>query len=348
MWMLRTLNGLRKRGHNVHLICRPDTELEKRAIEQAIPVYSFKIRGDFGPISIFRTWRYIKRNNIDVMLANMDKELRFAGTAAKLAGNCAVIPRRGSDYPLKDKIQYKFSYLTLADLVIANSDATKQTLLRNAPWLPAKKINILYNGIDPQNFMTPAETDLRMEWNIPRDEFVFGFVGQLVKRKGFDTILPAFAELARDRQVHLVLVGEGELQQDIDDFIKLNGLENKLHRVGFRKDVENVMKAIDCLLLPSILEGFGIVLIEAMAAGKPAITTNVSSMPEIVVHNQTGLVLPVNDKDALLEGMKYLYDNPDIVKQWGENGRNHVLNKFTLDLMLDRLEHLIKLAMDPK
>ena len=102
IWMLRTLKGLQERGHQVFLICRSGTELENRAQKQGVKVKSFKIKGDLGPLSIFRTWKFIKKEKIQIVLTNMDKELRFGGIAAKCAGHCAIIPRRGIDYPLKN------------------------------------------------------------------------------------------------------------------------------------------------------------------------------------------------------------------------------------------------------
>ena len=337
IWMLRTLAGLKARGHQVHLICRPGTELEKRAMDAGVQVYSIPIRGDFGPLSIYRTWKCIRDNKIDIVLTNMDKELRFGGIAARLAGHCAVFPRRGIDYPLKNKPHYRFAYTKLADAVIANSAATKRALLKNAPWLPEHKVRIVYNGIVPDAFMTPPAHDLRKDWGIPNNEFVFGFVGQLDERKGLHTLLPAFASLTT--KAHLVLVGEGVMDREIDEFTHKHGLD-RLHRVGFSKDIENVMKAIDCLILPSLWEGFGIVLIEAMAAGKPAITTNVSSMPEIVVDNETGIVVPVSDEAALTRAMQRIVEDPKQSAEWGTRGRERVLQHFTLKQMLNELERV--------
>lgn len=345
VWMLRALDELKNRGHTVVLLCRPQTELAARAEEQGITVFRIKVRGDFGPLTILRTVRLLKKEKVDVVLTNMDKELRFAGIAAKLSGYGVVIPRRGIDYPLKNKLHYRLSYNWLAHCIIANSQATKAALLRNAPWLDPQRIHVIYNGIDPRPFEQPSEAEIRSSLKVAHDEPLIGFVGQLDERKGIACLLEAFARTAaKFPRAHLLLAGEGPLKAEIERFAGQAGLSGRIHLPGFQKNMVEVMKAIDLLVLPSLWEGFGIVLIEAMTAGKPVVTTNVSSMPEIVVEGETGRLVPVNDSPALSAAMNELLENPALAKQWGENGRKRVKEKFTIQRMIDQLEKLFEQA----
>jgi len=341
--MLRTLDGLRKRGHHVALLCRPHAEIGKRAENDSIPVFRMQVRGDFGPITILRTIRLLRREKFDIILTNMDKELRFAGLAAKIVGGSIVIPRRGIDYPLKNKMRYRFTYNKLADALIANSAATKSSLLRNAPWLDPQKIHVVYNGIDPKSFMGEPGINLREEWALQGDAVIIGFAGQLDERKGIDCLLRSFARTAAvHKNVHLVIAGKGPMKSEIEEFSRKNNLDTKIHLVGFLDGIENFMKSIDVFVLPSLWEGFGIVLIEAMAAGKPAITTNVSSMPEIVLDGETGKIVPVDDADALFQAMNDLVQDEKLRELLGNKARTRVLEKFTLNRMLDSLENLFQ------
>lgn len=337
--MLRTLDGLQKRGHHVALLCRPYTEVGRRAETKGIPVFYMRVRGDFDPVTILHTIRLLRREKFDIILTNMDKELRFAGLAAKIVGNSIVIPRRGIDYPLKNKIRYRFTYNKLADALLANSEATKLSLLRNAPWLDPERIHVVYNGIDPKPFMGESEINLRKEWGLHADAVIIGFAGQLDERKGIDCLLRSFARTAAvHKNVHLVIAGEGPMRSEIEEFSRKNNLDTKIHLVGFLDGIEDFMKSIDVFVLPSLWEGFGIVLIEAMAAGKPAITTNVSSMPEIVLDGETGRIVPVDDADALSQAMNDLVHDEKLRELLGSKARTRVLEKFTLDRMLDSLE----------
>jgi len=341
IWMLITLEGLRDRGHDVGLVCRPDTELERRAAGRGITVHPLKIMGDFNPVSILMTRQIIRKNHYTIVLTNMDRELRFAGLAARMAGGTAVFPRRGIDYPLKNRWQYRFAYNRLAHTIVANSEATRQALLRNAPWLDGSRIRVIYNGIDPRRYQTPPDKNLRQALGIPDDVPVAGFVGQLDERKGIHALMGAFEKVhARFPRAVLMLTGEGPMAHDIAAWSGEKGLDNVVRMTGFRKDIPEIMKILDFLVLPSLWEGFGIVLIEAMAAGRACITTNVSSMPEIVLDNETGIVVPADDEDALAHAMIRLLDNPDMRMRYGENGRRRVEDRFTLSRMVGEYEAL--------
>ena len=111
VWMLRTLAALRARGHHVMLCCRPGGELVFQAHKAGIATLEVNFRGDFDPLTIARIAFYLRKYRIDVILTNMDKELRLAGLAAKICGRkIVVVPRRGIDYPLKNTWRYRFSY----------------------------------------------------------------------------------------------------------------------------------------------------------------------------------------------------------------------------------------------
>lgn len=341
VWMLRTMGELQNRGHHVTLLCRPGTELAERAERQNISTHRIKITGDFNPATILKIARFLKQNRIDVILTNMDKELRLCGMAAKLTDHPPVISRRGIDYPLKNKIHYRLSYNWLANQVVANSQSTKKALLRNAPWLNPDRIQVIYNGLNPENYDEAHTHDLREELKIPSGVPLVGFVGQLDERKGFDALLPAFQYLTTiSPDAILLLAGTGPLENQIKTFAKENQLENNIKILGFRNDIPNLMRTIDLLVLPSWWEGFGIVLIEAMAAGKPTITTAVSSMPEIVTHEKTGLIVPPHDRQALATALEKIITNPQLARQMGESGQRDVLDRFTLEKMVDKYEAL--------
>ncbi|MEK7728915.1 MAG: glycosyltransferase family 4 protein [candidate division KSB1 bacterium] len=341
VWMLRALHALQQRGHEVWLCCRPATELAKRATDAGIPVRRISFRGDFDPICILQLARCMRQNRIEVVLTNMDKELRNGGIAAKLAGVPAVIPRRGIDYPLKNRWRYRFAYNVLATRLLANSQATKLALLKNAPWLEEQRVEVIHNGIDHEAFVQSARRSFRVEWNIPPHAPVLGFVGQLDERKGLGVLLSAF-ELIQQRlpEARLVLAGEGPLREMIESEIREQGWERSVLLAGFVDDAAAIMQAIDVLLLPSYWEGFGIVILEAMACGRPVITTNISSMPEIVDDGRTGYLIPPGATAALAERAVELLQNKSLRESMGRAGRARVAEHFSHDVMIDRLEKL--------
>lgn len=344
IWMLRTLVSLKAKGHSVMLCCRPGSELLFQAQKQNIETLEVNFRGDFDPLTIARLAFYIRRFKIDIILTNMDKELRLAGVAAKLSGRrTAIIPRRGIDYPLKNTLRYRFAYNYLANRIIANSIATKRALLKNAPWLKEDRIEIIYNGIDPEIFQNENGDLLRKKWGITDDELALGFVGQLDGRKGIGVLLSAFESIRlKVQNAKVVFVGVGPLREMIESEIRSKGWQNHVILAGFQDDVPKVMNAIDILVLPSYWEGFGIVLIEAMAARKPIISTNISSMPEIVENGETGYLIKPGNSEELAHFAIDLLLNNNKRKEMGEKGLDRVYKLFSQNIMINQLELLFR------
>ena len=344
VWMLRTMDALRERGHRIVLCCRPHTEVGFRAMEAGFPVVELQFGGDFNPFSIIRLARIMQQARIDVVLTNMDKELRQAGLAARLVRpHPIVIPRRGIDYPLKNKWRYRFAYNVLATRIIANSQATRQALLKNAPWLDPERVEVIYNGIDPEPFETATGRQLRQEWTRGKKVPILGFVGQLDPRKGIGVLLSGFERVhAAVPQARLVVIGEGPLQEMIESEARYQGWQENLILAGFKEDIPEVMNAIDVLVLPSFWEGFGIVIIEAMAAKKPVISTNVSSMPEIIVHGETGYLIEPGDSEALARYAVELLQDEQKRRRMGEKGYERVLREFHHKTMINHLEAVFR------
>ncbi len=335
------MHGLQARGHQVTLVCRPGTILEKNATSEGFEVFALHMRSDFDPVVIWKIMRVLHRKQIQVICTNMDKELRCGGVAAKLAGNVAVIPSREVDYPLKNKLRYRFTYNFLSDYILANSHSTRKTLLQNAPWLDPNKIAVVYKGIDPRPYLDELEqgAGLRRELNLTPATPLVGFVGQIIERKGIRDIVQCIPIVAQQLpQVKFLFVGEGALQDFLAAKTRELGVTTQTIFTGFRKDIPAVMKAIEVLLLPSSVEGFGYVLIEAMAAARPVVATNVSSIPEIVQHGATGLLVEVHRPQQLAQAILRILQDENLKRSMGQKGRALMLEKFTLARMVSQIE----------
>ncbi len=341
VWLMDVMHGLGRRGHQVSLVCRPGTILEKNARAEGFDVIPVAMRSDFDPVVVARMVHILRERRIEVISTNMDKELRFGGLAARIAGRIAVVPSREVDYPLKNKLRYRFTYNRLADHILANSSSTKRSLLMNAPWLDPDRIEVIYKGIDPAPYLDRPEEGLevRRQLGIGEETSVVGFVGQIIERKGIPDLvwaIPRVLETVRD--VRFVFVGEGKLVDFLLEKTRELGVADHVVYAGFRADIPAVMKAIDLLVLPSVVEGFGYVLVEAMAAGKPVVATNVSSIPEIVEHDLTGILVDVHHPDQLAAGITAVLSSRDRGRGMGERGREVMLEKFTLERMIDGIE----------
>jgi len=339
VFLFDIMKGLKARGHNIHLLCRIETELYKSAIENGFNVTAIRIGGDFDPIVIWKTSRLMKKLNTEVICTNMDKDLRFGGLAAKIAGVKGIVPSREIDFPLKNTLRYRFFYNTIASQLIVNSEATKETVLRSAPWLNPFKITVIYKGISAEPYDNLPASNIKQQLNLDEKTKLVSFVGQLDERKGIYYLLEAWKSISHAHaDATLLIIGKGAMQHYIEDFIAQNHLHNSVRLLGFRRDVPAILKQSYVLTLPSLWEGFGYVLVEAMAARIPTIATATSSIPEIVIDNETGLLVPPKNSKALAETIHSLLQSPERAAAMGNFGRKRMEELFSLKMMVEKFE----------
>jgi glycosyltransferase involved in cell wall biosynthesis len=201
------------------------------------------------------------------------------------------------------------------------------------------KLRTVYYGIDCDPFETidaGARQALHAEWGINEGEIVIGTVARMVPQKALHVLLSAFARYRSisQRSPRLVIVGRGPLMAELNFLAQAIGLSDSIVWTGFREDIPAVMHAFDVFSLTSAYEGFGLVLLEAMAASRPVIATAVSAIPEIVQDGRTGVLCPANNAGEIAAAFLRLED-ANVRAVFGSNGRLRVRENFTLDRVAD-------------
>jgi len=147
---------------------------------------------------------------------------------------------------------------------------------------------------------------------------------------------------------HVVIAGGGDLEEYLRDLASEVGVADRVHVLGPRKDVPALMHAIDVFAMPSIWEGFGLVLLEAMAAGRPIVASRVATIPEVVVDGETGLLVPAGDPVALADALAQLAHDPALARRLGEAGRERLRQHFSIEKMVGDTELLYRELMDER
>jgi glycosyltransferase involved in cell wall biosynthesis len=337
------LRGLSERGHNVSLICRRGTSLAEGATSRGFTTFPIRIGGDLDPLVIWQTRKLMKENGIQVVLTNTDKDLRFAGLAAKLAGVNGIIACREVDVPIKNTFAYRLAYNWIATAIAVNSEATRHTLADSVPWLDGRRIRVIYKGISTDQFQQTSANPLHDEFGISPDSPVVCFVGRLDEQKGIVFLLDAWKHiLIRHPEARLVLVGDGNLRDRVRNYVDQYGLAGSVHLAGFRKDVPHLLSRSTLLVLPSLWEGFGYAAVEAMAAGLPVVATATSSLPEVVEDGKTGILVEPRNSRAIADAVTGLLNNITLARRLGEFGRRRVRERFSLNAMLSAFETLFQ------
>ena len=220
----------------------------------------------------------------------------------------------------------------------------------------------IHSGVDFGPFQPELRSDprLRAEWQIPAEARVVGTVGRLVPIKGQSFLLEAFSQMAKgDPKLHLLLVGDGPLREDLlaqaralglcvvdhmGGSLRLDGSPTapRVHFLGLRKDVARCMAVMDLFVLPSLNEGMGRVLVEAMAMSLPCIGSRVSGIPDVIVEGETGLLVPARDSEALATAIGALLNDEARSRRMGELGRDRVVPEWGQARMIEKLDLLYR------
>lgn len=203
---------------------------------------------------------------------------------------------------------------------------------------PEYKIISIPNGLDPLRVQpTVSREQIREKLGIKSNEIAIFTIGRLAKQKGIEYLLEAI-QLLKDEQVnkeyHFYIVGSGELKEDLKNRAKRLSIEDKVTFLGFREDVNNLLNAADIVVLPSLREGLSIALLEAMAAKKAIICTNIGSNRTVVQDEKEALVVEPKDSIALKDKIKILIENESLREKIAEAAYVKFNLAFTKDVML--------------
>lgn len=336
IWMLDAAQGLRDRGWRVSLVAPPGSSLLDRAGAAGLDVHGVPIRFDTAPWTIARLWEIFTRRGVRAVLCNRLKDLKAAGVAARLAGVPVILQSRESDFPLRRRVYYRWYYNGVATGVLVNSNATRDTTLRSAPWLRPERVHLLYKGVDRRRFFpTPP-----LEAPSP----VVGFVGSLDVRKGVPLLMEAWTKLVAERSGPLPVLriaGVGPLRETLLSWQRALPRPGGVELLGWVDDMPDLYRTLDLLVCPSRYEGFGLAAVEAMACGRPVVATRVSSLPEIVEDGVTGLLTTPGDANALRDALAALLDDRSARARMGQAAVTRVEAHFDREHALDRLETLL-------
>jgi glycosyltransferase involved in cell wall biosynthesis len=246
----------------------------------------------------------------------------------------------------------------LADRLIALTAAEQREHLAVGIGRPDQWVTI-HSGVELSLFPSDAgpRQAVRAELGVPEAAVTLGTVGRLVPIKGQRYLLEAVAQLpARKPPLHLLLVGEGPLRSELVTrarALRLNVREHgrtgaaplrpeapTVHFLGLRRDVPRLLAALDLFVLPSLNEGMGRVLVEAMAMELPCVASRISGIPDLVEHDVTGLLVPPGDPARLAGALDRLLDEPGQARAMGRRGRQKVVPAFGRQQMLEKLAAL--------
>jgi glycosyltransferase involved in cell wall biosynthesis len=342
-WLVNCASGLKKRGHHSIIIGRPESKYIKRAEMTGIKTYRINIGPDFDPIRIVKLRNIFKKERIELLCVSHNKDLRLGGIAARMTNkNIKVISRKGM-VQLKNNIKFRWTYDKLVDGIIAPSKSLKAQL-EEYRWLN-KKVTVIPVGVNLDDYTQEykeCHAFLIDEYNLPDNSFICGTASRLEIQKGHQYLIQAIAKISQNYpKIRLVMIGEGAYQPVLKQLTLNLGIENKVIFAGYYDDKSEINKHIagyDLFILPSVIEPFGQVLIEAMALKRPIVASRAGGIVEAVKENETAFLVNTKDPKELKEKIEFLIHDQELRNRMGNEGRKRVEQYFSFDVMIDRVE----------
>lgn len=230
------------------------------------------------------------------------------------------------------------------DKIITNSHAVGNIFSRNG------KTQTVHNGIDLSLFDPGTDGKrVRSMLNVGKETKLIGTVGHLAPLKGYEELMESMGKVVRGGfDVKLAVVGDAiyphskSYKRKLLSLVESNGLNDRVIFTGYREDIPGLLASFDIFVLPSQSEGFGKVNLEAMAMGKPVISTNVGGIPEVVVDGVTGILVPPKNTKALSHAIIKLLNDSRLRESMGHKGRRRVEENFTLQAHVQKIEEIYR------
>jgi len=331
--------------YKMHVCCLetlgPNIEELQR---NAIPVFLIKKKAGLDYSLPFKLRKLFLKQRVKIVHTHGINPFFYGTIGAKLARVPVTIQTdhaRGQFPVPKKEMISEMALSWFVDKIVAVSEGVKSDLVKYEHINP-DKIKVIYNGIDGSKYRVKIDTaKKRKEFGISKDDKVIGVGVRLSKQKGISYLIEAVSLLIKIIPgVKLLIVGDGEYTNNLKKLSEKAGIEDKVIFTGFRSDIPELLQIMDVYVLPSLWEGHPLVLLEAMAAGKPIVATDIPGNRETVEHGKTGLLVPVRNIEELAKALLKLLGDEDLLNQMGYMGNKLFEGQFTIKPIVGEYQRL--------
>jgi len=339
----------RKRFSNIICSLTSSDEYQYRINSDRRFIYNLN-KKDGNDVSVpFKIASIIKKEQIDIVHARgwptyfegilatklMCRRVKFIfGYHGRTIEDVQYIPKR------RLKAQKFMSFFD--DCIMTLSDEMASEYARMID-INRDKIKVIYNGVDTDKLRaTDVELEsLREEFNIKKDDYVVGFIGRIDPVKDLQTLIDAiFIAKANISNIKLIIVGDGSERTKLQNYVNSNGMMNNVIFTGQRDDIGACLSIMNIYVQPSLYEGMSNTIVEAMASGKVVIATNVGGTPELIDHEENGILFTPGKPEELESHIQNLYLNPDKAHSLANKAYHKATKDFSISSMIENYEKL--------
>jgi glycosyltransferase involved in cell wall biosynthesis len=314
------------------------TLLQEKQWRDQVKVFDLTRNDKFDPRSVCKLLKIIKAEKIDIVHTHLPHAGVFGRLVGKLAG-AKVVTTYHYGYELKRRFIYTVEdkLLFLSDSIIAMSYAVKNALIDKG--ISAEKIDVIYNAVDLK-YLQSLESR-----SIEKKKVLLGSIGRLIPSKRFVTLIEALVNVRQEiDNIQLEIIGDGPEREHLEKTIRERNLEKHVRLWGTLSNRETLKRLSqwDIFAFTPVWEGFGVVIIEAMAYSKPVVVTDVGGISELVRDGQTGFLIPPDRPDLLAEKIIKLSINATLRSKLGAAARKDVEKNYSMEVMVEKVEQIYK------
>jgi glycosyltransferase involved in cell wall biosynthesis len=326
------------------ICCIKDRGQLGRVMAEEVPLFDHLVSNKYDLRILFRLMRLLRRRRIDAVVTVGAGDKMFWGRlAARLAGVPVVTSAlHSTGWP--DGVGRLNRMLTRwTDQFIAVAEPHGRYLIEQEGF-PAERVCVIPNGVDTNRFR-PHRPDnvLRRQIGLTATGPVAGIVAALRPEKNHELFLQVAAGVRRQiPTAQFLMIGDGPRRAELEQLSAKLGVADCVHFLGIRADVPKLLGLVDVLLLTSHIEANPVSILEALACGKPVVATRVGSVAESVLDGENGYLVEPGSEDAMVRRVVELFRNPARAAALGAAGREHVVNRWSLDQMVRGYEILLE------
>jgi glycosyltransferase involved in cell wall biosynthesis len=342
------VRALADRGHAVYLAVRPGSPLREPLSGVIASWRELPLRNSLDVYSARAITEIAREHSIDVVHAHMGRDYLVAALGCKRARGTRLILTRHHYLPVKQNPIYRWMLQDVA-AVIAVSASVRQSIIERLA-LPEERVHVIPNWVDPERFQ-PIERDAARAMFRLRSALTVACIGQITPAKGQEEFIKAAARIARMRSdAEFVIAGDendgsGSFTAYLADLARTLGIGERVSFKGYVSHLPELLAAVDVVVVPSWDEGFSLVTIEAMAAGRAVLASDVGGIRDIIKDNFSGMLFQPRDVGGLANKLLWLLSDMPLRDRLASQGRRDVFSRFGREQIIDQIEALYGAVM---
>lgn len=334
--------GLTRAGHDITIVTQSGDCLE--SVRQLnlnlcyLPLYptspSNFVQSTVGLLKM------VRRERFDLIHSHH----RFSNLVCKFVSQLTTIPTIATVHEFKDNRPWP-TRLGLPQHIIVYSQALKSHLITSYG-IQGHRISVIKMGIRPGLLTSQTNAVSKTGLKQPMNGPLIGCVSRISAEKGLNVLLKAISQVKKEGyQADYLIIGDGPLRQELENLSSQLDLNDQVHFLGWQGNVTTIIANVEFLILPSLSEGLGLVVLEGLIHAKPTIGSRVGGIPEIIQDGVNGLLVPPGDVDALTKAIIHLLRNPDFTMQLGWAGQQTLNRDFSVETMVKQTEKIYQAAL---